>query len=77
MPDADRERTWNQGVGMVAVVAATGARHTVAALTAAGMPAWVLGEVVANGEGLPGAGVSGAKGVAGGTVHLTGAHPGW
>jgi phosphoribosylformylglycinamidine cyclo-ligase len=39
-------RTFNCGVGMVAVVAATEAGRAVEVLTARGVPAWRLGEVV-------------------------------
>lgn len=43
-------RTFNLGVGMVAVVAATDAEEAVGLLTRRGVPAWVLGEVVVGGE---------------------------
>jgi phosphoribosylformylglycinamidine cyclo-ligase len=42
---AERERTWNQGVGMVAVVAGDAAADAVDLLGARGLHAWVVGEV--------------------------------
>jgi phosphoribosylformylglycinamidine cyclo-ligase len=40
------ERTWNVGVGMVAVVAPEVADLTLKSLAARGMKAWIAGEVV-------------------------------
>jgi phosphoribosylformylglycinamidine cyclo-ligase len=39
------ERTWNAGVGMVAVVAPEVADLTLRSLAARGMKAWIAGEV--------------------------------
>jgi phosphoribosylformylglycinamidine cyclo-ligase len=44
---AEMERTFNLGVGMVAVVAPDDVDRALAVLTARHVPAWVLGEVVA------------------------------
>ncbi|WP_147103931.1 phosphoribosylformylglycinamidine cyclo-ligase [Nesterenkonia populi] len=78
VPQADAERTWNLGVGMVAVVSAEKADDAVAHLNAAGQSAWVIGEVT---EYRPDAVdvssedfAQGAKGVDGGGVLLTGAY---
>ncbi|MCT1606859.1 phosphoribosylformylglycinamidine cyclo-ligase [Nesterenkonia massiliensis] len=80
VPQADAERTWNLGVGMVAVVAAEQADAAIAHLNAAGQRAWVMGEIsrydaadsriAAAGEDF----VQGAKGVDGGGVLLTGSY---
>ena len=66
---ADLERTLNCGVGMVAVTAAADAERAVTLLQGHGLRAWVCGEVAAAGAG--------PAGTAGGTVALTGSHPGW
>jgi phosphoribosylformylglycinamidine cyclo-ligase len=42
------ERTWNAGVGMVAVVAPEVADLTLRSLAARGMKAWIAGEVRSN-----------------------------
>jgi phosphoribosylformylglycinamidine cyclo-ligase len=78
VPVADRERTWNQGVGMVAAVAADSADRVVATLTAAGTRAWVCGEVTTSrGDDQPDEQTAqGTKGVAGGSARLVGRHPG-
>ncbi|WP_146340525.1 phosphoribosylformylglycinamidine cyclo-ligase [Nesterenkonia sp. NBAIMH1] len=80
VPQADAERTWNLGVGMVAVVAAEKADEAVAQLTAAGQSAWIMGEVAeydASSSDLTGDDFTqGAKGVDGGAVLLTGAYSG-
>ncbi len=47
---AEMERTFNMGIGMVAVLAAEDADRALAVLTARHVPAWVLGTVAA-GEG--------------------------
>ncbi|MGJ7905843.1 phosphoribosylformylglycinamidine cyclo-ligase [Actinopolyspora sp. H202] len=44
--NAEMERTFNMGVGMVAVVAAEDVDRALAVSTARHLPAWVLGEVV-------------------------------
>ena len=53
-PVAEEEmwRTFNQGVGMVAIVPGSAVEATLATLDARGCPAWVMGEVV------PGSGVA-------------------
>ncbi|PFG37166.1 phosphoribosylformylglycinamidine cyclo-ligase [Flavimobilis soli] len=73
VPRGDLENTLNLGVGMVAVVGADGVAATIARCKAAGIDAWVLGEVAHLGpdddrDGL----VSGTKGVQAGAVRLVG-----
>jgi len=68
----DLERTLNCGIGMVAVTAPEDADRAVTLLRGHGLDAWVCGEVVAV-DAAPQA--TGA--VRGGSVLLTGAHPGW
>ncbi|HZG95885.1 MAG TPA: phosphoribosylformylglycinamidine cyclo-ligase [Mycobacteriales bacterium] len=48
---AEMERTFNQGIGMVAVVPADDADRTLAVLSHRHVPAWVVGEVVAGSGG--------------------------
>jgi len=48
---AEMERTFNMGVGMVAVVAPGDVDRALAVLTARHVPAWELGEVAPGGEG--------------------------
>ena len=55
----EMERTFNMGIGMVAVLGPQDADRALAVLTARHVPSWVLGEVVAGGDG---------------AVTLTGAH---
>ncbi|MFM9150966.1 MAG: phosphoribosylformylglycinamidine cyclo-ligase [Candidatus Planktophila sp.] len=45
VPQADMERTWNVGIGMVAIVDPSAAQLTIASLAARGMRAWVAGQV--------------------------------
>ena len=61
---ADLESTLNCGVGMVALIAPDDVDRAVALLAGYGIPAWVAGEVRADGE-------------QGGRVRLAGQHPGW
>ena len=78
VPRADLERTLNLGVGMVAVVAADVADAAVARLTARGLPAWVLGTVATEPDGVTADAADltqGAKGVDGGSVLVVGEHP--
>lgn len=56
---SELERTLNMGVGMAAVVAADSADAALARLAAAGVPAWVCGQVTSGS----------------GHVQLTGSHP--
>jgi phosphoribosylformylglycinamidine cyclo-ligase len=46
----EMEKTFNMGVGMVAVVAAEDADRVLAVLTARHVPAWVLGEIAPAGD---------------------------
>ncbi|MEI6867876.1 MAG: phosphoribosylformylglycinamidine cyclo-ligase [Actinomycetes bacterium] len=46
VPQEDMERTWNCGIGMVAIVSAAAAGRTLSSLSARGMKAWVAGTVV-------------------------------
>ncbi|GAB3044608.1 phosphoribosylformylglycinamidine cyclo-ligase [Sediminivirga luteola] len=76
VPQEDRERTWNLGVGMVVIADAGAADAALTALSQRGIPAWVLGEIApAAGPGsVPEAQgadlVQGAKGVDGGAAIL-------
>ena len=65
----DLERTLNCGVGMVAVLPPDEADRAIGLLAERGLSAWVCGEVGRAG--------SGAGAPAGGSVTLTGSHPGW
>ena len=65
----DLERTLNCGVGMVAVLPPDEVDRAIGLLAERGLSAWVCGEV--SGAG------SGAGAPAGGSVTLTGSHPGW
>jgi len=58
VPRAEMERTFNQGVGMVAVLAAADADAAISLLAERGVPAWLVGQT------LPGSG----------TAALTGRH---
>ena len=52
VPQADLERTWNAGIGMVAIVDPSIADLTIRSLAARGMKAWVAGSIHAqNGPG--------------------------
>ncbi|WP_223692546.1 phosphoribosylformylglycinamidine cyclo-ligase [Leifsonia poae] len=68
------EGTWNLGIGMFAVVAAEKADAVIAAIVAAGIPAWAAGTVATASRDFAGF-EQGAKGVDGGAVRLTGAYP--
>ncbi|KTG17633.1 MULTISPECIES: phosphoribosylformylglycinamidine cyclo-ligase [unclassified Guyparkeria] len=48
---AEMRRTFNNGVGMVVIVAAEQADKAVSAMQAAGEKAWVIGEIVERGNG--------------------------
>ena len=75
VPWSDLESTLNMGVGMVAIVAPEDADALVASSTAAGVDAWVLGEVSEDDGRVAGPDtVRGAKGVQGGAVTLTGSY---
>ena len=45
VPQADMERTWNCGIGMVAIVAPAHADRALSTLAARGMKAWVCGSI--------------------------------
>jgi phosphoribosylformylglycinamidine cyclo-ligase len=51
VPQSDYERTWNCGVGMVAIVGPDSADLTIKALAARGMQAWAAGSVSATTPG--------------------------
>jgi phosphoribosylformylglycinamidine cyclo-ligase len=51
--EAEMRRTFNLGIGMVAVLSASVAESAVATLRGAGENAWLLGEVVAGDAGQP------------------------
>jgi phosphoribosylformylglycinamidine cyclo-ligase len=68
----DLERTFNLGIGMVAVVAAGSADAAVALLNERGVPAWACGVVRERRDGEQGD--AEAKGGAGGAVSLVGVH---
>lgn len=75
VPWNDLESTLNMGVGMVAVVAAGDSDALIAQSAAAGVPAWVLGELIADdARAVSGDVIRGAKGVNGGAVYLSGAY---
>ena len=67
----ETEGTWNLGVGMVAVVAASTADTVIARLAARGIPAWTLGVVSITPRDVSGF-EQGTKGVDGGAVRLVG-----
>ena len=82
MPQADIERTLNQGIGFVAVLPQDQAERAIELSGAHGIRAWRLGEVAteerAHAAGLVAADVEivrGAKGVDGGAVQVVGQHP--
>ncbi len=69
----DLERTFNMGIGMIAVVSAADAERALALLSERGVPAWVCAEVRARQEGETGD--AEAKGGSGGAVRVVGEHP--
>ena len=75
VPQADREATFNLGVGMVLVVAAEAADRAIERLAARGTHAWVLGTIATAASVESGDTVQGTKGVDGGAVRLVGSHP--
>jgi phosphoribosylformylglycinamidine cyclo-ligase len=71
----DTEGTWNLGIGMFAVVAASAADSVIASLGAAGLPSWSVGTISTAAHDLTGF-EQGAKGVDGGAVRLVGSYAG-
>ncbi len=67
------ERTFNQGIGMVAFVPGPEAEKVTEWLRARGVPAWVAGAVRSRRDGETGD--APAKGGGGGSVSLVGQHP--
>ncbi len=65
---SEMEKTFNMGVGMVAVLPSDDVDRALAVLTARHVPAWVLGGIRRSGDAPPPAGV-------GARVHVTGEHP--
>jgi len=66
---AEMEKTFNMGVGMIAVLAPDDVDRALAVLTARHVPAWVLGEVRRAGEG------GAVPAPVGARVRLVGGHP--
>jgi phosphoribosylformylglycinamidine cyclo-ligase len=60
VPAAEQERVFNMGIGMAAVVGRSDADRALDLVSARGVPAWALGEIVAGS----------------GAARLTGRHPG-
>ncbi len=73
VPVDDLERTFNMGIGMIAVVAASDAARAVEVLADRGVTAWPCGEVRSRREGE--AGDAAAKGGGGGAVSVVSTHP--
>ena len=69
---AERERTFNEGLGMVAVMAPESVADGIRRLAARGVPAWVCGHV--RSSTARDASDSPAKGGVGGTVSVVGEH---
>lgn len=69
---ADLERTFNMGIGMLAVVAEADADGAIELLRGRGLPAWVCGRVRARADGETGD--AEAKGGSGGAVSLVSTH---
>lgn len=70
----EMERTFNMGIGMVAVVPEASVDVAIGILQGRGVPAWVCGRVRERREGE--SGDAAAKGGSGGAVHVVGEHPG-
>ncbi len=68
----EMERTFNMGIGMVAMVPETSVDASLATFEKRGLPAWVCGRVRERGEGERGD--AAAKGGSGGAVTVTGEH---
>jgi phosphoribosylformylglycinamidine cyclo-ligase len=76
VPEADREATFNLGIGMALVIAGTAAGTAIARLAARGTAAWPIGQVTGSEAAAPGGTARGTKGVDGGSVRMVGRHPG-
>jgi len=59
VPQADMERTWNCGIGMTAIVAASEAERALRSLAARGMKAWACGVINERKDGEKGAALEG------------------
>ncbi|MBM3686685.1 MAG: phosphoribosylformylglycinamidine cyclo-ligase, partial [Actinobacteria bacterium] len=70
---AEMERTFNMGMGMVAIVDATAAGNAIARLRDRGVPSWPCGVVRERRDG--DAGDAEAKGGGGGAAFVLGQHP--
>ncbi len=78
VPQADLERTLNQGVGFVVVLPEAQADRAIELSEHSGIRAWRLGEVSLEARATVAADaevVRGAKGVEGGAVQVVGTHP--
>ena len=73
VPGDDLERTFNMGIGMLAVVSAADADRAIEVLDARGVEAWACGQVRSRRDGE--VGDAPAKGGGGGAVSLVGTHP--
>ncbi len=73
VPAAEMEKTFNMGIGMVAIVPAAAAEAALALLQSRGVGAWVAGSVRAAHPGE--AGDADAKGGSGGVARVVGVHP--
>ena len=58
VPQGDMERTWNCGIGMVAIVAPQASERTIASLAARGMKAWECGKVISHAQSETGMGAA-------------------
>ena len=78
VPSDDLERTLNMGVGFLVLLPEAHAEVAAQVCRSRGIPAWVLGRVVAEADLQVGSAAdvtAGAKGVAGGVVEMLGNHP--
>jgi phosphoribosylformylglycinamidine cyclo-ligase len=73
VPRAELERTFNMGIGMVAVLPPASVDPAIELLRGLGVKSWTCGEVRGRREGEEGD--AAAKGVDGGAVRLVGEHP--
>jgi phosphoribosylformylglycinamidine cyclo-ligase len=73
VPQAELERTFNMGIGMIAVVPPDRAEQALALLQERGVPSWICGAVRPAQTGEQGDAV--AKGGTGGIARVVGSHP--